>query len=166
MSKHEVIHFNRNLPFWPNSFGRLVGVRHDVERALEDLFDDFKISDLKEHLGKNADVRVLVDFKEDAKSYNLIAEVPGIDAKDLEVEFKDGFLTLKGEKKTEKKEEKEGYFHQECSYGSVSRTISIPDDADVDSAVAEMKHGVLTLKIPKKEAVAPNVKKIEIKTAK
>lgn len=162
MTKHNLIHLGRHPHLWRGRFGNFFEAPRDLERAFEDWFGDAKLGELKDTFSKFGDVRIPVDFKENDKGFTLTAEVPGIDAKDLTLEFKDGFLTLKGEKKSEKKEEKEGYFHQECSYGVVSRTIELPENADVDAAKAEMKHGVLTLSIPKKEAPIEGTKKIEI----
>jgi len=66
-----------------------------------------------------------------------------------------GVLTVKGEKKTEAKTEKEGYKRVERTYGSFYRRFSLPDSADGEAISAKCKHGVLEIVIPKREAVKP-----------
>ena len=71
-------------------------------------------------------------------------------------------LTIKGERKEEKKEETAAYIFRERSYGSFRRSLTLPTEVDVDKAEAEFENGVLKLTLPKSEAVKP--KSIEIKT--
>jgi HSP20 family protein len=74
----------------------------------------------------------------------------------------EGYLTLKGERKQESREDKGGYFRQERSFGSFQRVIGLPANADLDAAKAEMKNGILTIEVPKKAAPKVEEKKIEI----
>lgn len=132
------------------------------DKWFDDVFDDDRFHALKAQFGKMGDVMVPVDFHESDSEFVLTAEIPGVDAKDLDIEFRDGLLTIKGEKKTETKDEKKGLYHSEISYGSVMRTIAVPDHADIDNAKADFKDGVLTMKMPKKEALVEGAKKIAI----
>jgi HSP20 family protein len=96
-----------------------------------------------------------VDIKEEKDSFVIFADVPGVDGKDIEVNMEDGILTIKGEKDTEKKEEREGYKRIERSYGSFYRRFSLPDSADAEKISAKCNNGVLRVTIGKHERVQP-----------
>ena len=100
------------------------------------------------------------DITEGEKEYTVIAELPGMDEKDLNVTFTDGILTVKGEKKQESEDKGETYHRIERRYGSFQRSFRIPDHIQADKIEATYKDGVLKLTIPKSEESEP--KKIEI----
>jgi HSP20 family protein len=104
-----------------------------------------------------------VDIAETAKGYEITAELPGIDEKNVEVKFADGMLTIKGEKKDEKEEKKENYYLSERSYGSFQRSFRVPDGVDADKVEAAFKNGVLTVTLPKTPEAQKIEKRIEIK---
>ena len=103
-----------------------------------------------------------VDVKEEDNQFVIIADIPGVDPKDIEVTAENNMLTIKGERKTESEEEKEGYKRIERSQGTFYRRFSLPDTADVDKIRADSKNGVLQLTIPKRESVKG--RKIEVKS--
>ena len=84
-----------------------------------------------------------VDIKEEQDSFVILADIPGVDPKDIEVHMENGMLTIKGEKESEKKEEREGYKRVERSYGSFYRRFGLPDTADAEKITAKSNHGVL-----------------------
>lgn len=96
-----------------------------------------------------------VDIKEEKDRFVIIADIPGVDPKDIEVHMENGMLTIKGEKETEKKEEREGYKRVERSYGSFYRRFSLPDTADAEKITAKSNNGVLEVRIGKQEQVQP-----------
>jgi len=96
-----------------------------------------------------------VDIKEDQGCFTITADVPGVDAKDIEVHAENGMLTIRGERDTRKKEEREGYKRIERSYGSFFRRFTLPDTADTDKITARTANGVLTVTIPKHERLQP-----------
>ena len=96
-----------------------------------------------------------VDIKETEKEFKILADIPGVDPKDIEVHMEDGVLTIKGEREVKKEEEKEGYKRVERSYGSFYRRFSMPDTADAEKISAKSVHGVLEVTIPKQEKVQP-----------
>ena len=96
-----------------------------------------------------------VDIKETDDSFVIIADIPGVDPKDIEVHMENGVLTIKGEKETEKKDESEGYKRIERSYGSFYRRFSLPDSANAEKITANSNHGVLEVTIAKQEKVQP-----------
>lgn len=143
------------------------------QNEMNRLFDDFfgmsgmpGLFDRPEPALRGAfDFAPALDVKETEKSYVIVADVPGIDAKDVNVTVSDGYVTIKGEKKSDSKEEREGYFRQERSYGSFQRVIPMPETANLDKADAKVKDGVLTIEIPKKAEAQTTQRKIEIKSA-
>jgi len=96
-----------------------------------------------------------VDIKEEKDAFVIVADIPGVDPKDIEVHMENGMLTIKGEKESEKKEEREGYKRVERSYGSFYRRFSLPDSADPDKISAKSNNGVLEVRIGKQEKVQP-----------
>ncbi|ARO88373.1 heat-shock protein Hsp20 [Nitrosospira lacus] len=104
-----------------------------------------------------------VDIKEEADKFVLLADLPGVKPEEIDVSMEDGVLTIRGEKRTEAKTEKEGYKRVERTYGSFYRRFSLPDTANSDAISAKTNHGVLEIVIPKREAVQP--KKINVTSA-
>lgn len=100
------------------------------------------------------------DVKETADAYVFKADVPGLAEKDVEVQLTGNRLTISGKREEEKKEEKETYYTVERSYGSFSRSFTLPAGVDAEKASADLKDGVLTVSVPKKPEVQP--KKIAV----
>ena len=112
----------------------------------------------------NAAFSPRIDVKEDDASYEISAELPGLEEKDIEVSVDDGTLVLRGEK-SEASEKKEGkYFRQERIYGRFERAFHLPDGVQDDAIEAKFKNGVLTLHLPKKEEAKKVVRQVEVKT--
>ncbi len=102
-----------------------------------------------------------VDVSETDGHVIVRAEVPGMEKDDINVTLSDGLLTIHGEKKQEKEEEKENYRFVERRYGSFSRSVRVPDGVDAEKIEASYKDGVLKVSIPKGESEI--TRKIEIK---
>jgi len=108
--------------------------------------------------------RVAVDIREENDAFYVDAEVPGLSAEEVKVDVEKNVLTLSGERKVEK-EEKEGTFRRvERHYGSFSRSFSLPETVDTESISADLRDGVLELRLPKKEAPTP--KQISVNVGK
>lgn len=100
-----------------------------------------------------------VDVKEEDKAYMIEADIPGVDPENIEVTHENGVLTIRGERKEERKEEKDNYHRIERFSGLFSRRFTLPDAADVDGVEANMSNGVLKIRIPKREtAVSRRIK--------
>lgn len=132
------------------------------------LFDDFFRGGLpmRPEWGREAmafDPRVNV--YETEKEFRVSAELPGLEQKDIEVEVTEGGLALRGEKKMEHEEKKDGYRTIERSYGSFHRQVPLPADVDASKAGAEFKNGVLTVTVPKLPEAASKRTKIEVKAS-
>jgi HSP20 family protein len=102
-----------------------------------------------------------VDISEDDHRYVVTAELPGSTKDDITVELKDQVLTIRGEKRNEREEKKEQSRWIERSYGSFSRSFTLPSNAAADRVKAEFNNGVLTVEVPKAEEAKP--KAISIK---
>jgi HSP20 family protein len=103
-----------------------------------------------------------LDMYETGSEVVVEAVLPGVKPEEVDVQVTGNVLTIKGERKEEKKEETAAYIFQERSYGSFCRSLTLPTKVDVDQAKAEFENGVLKLTLPKSEAVKP--RSIEIKT--
>ncbi|MFZ2063440.1 MAG: Hsp20/alpha crystallin family protein [Candidatus Binatus sp.] len=85
----------------------------------------------------------------------VIAEIPGIDPKSINVSGQGHTLTIQGERRRETSTEATGYHRRERSFGEFSRSIQLPEQLDIDKAAASYDAGILTVKIPKAEAAKP-----------
>ena len=102
-----------------------------------------------------------VDVKEEDSRFVIAADVPGVDPADIEITMENGVLTIRGERKAEKREDGgNGYRRVERLYGTFYRRFSLPDTADAEHISASGKNGVLEVVIPKKAAVQP--KRIQV----
>jgi HSP20 family protein len=102
-----------------------------------------------------------VDIFEDSEAISVRAELPGMKPEDVQISVENNVLTLSGERKLERSEEREGYHRIESSYGVFSRSFVLPESLKADEVEADMNEGILTVRIPKKAEVAP--KRIQVK---
>ncbi len=102
-----------------------------------------------------------VDISEDENAFTLLADIPGVDPKDIEISMEKGVLTIRGERQSENIEEKENYRRVERQSGQFYRRFTLPDSADADKIEAKSEHGVLTVTIPKQEVAVS--RRIEVK---
>jgi HSP20 family protein len=103
-----------------------------------------------------------IDIKETKDSIVVKAELPGIEEDKVDVEIMDNVMTISGEKAEEKVEEGEGYHYKESHTGTFQRSFSLPADVKAEKAEADMKDGILTIKVPKIEP--KKAKKVSIKS--
>ena len=106
-----------------------------------------------------------IDMSEDEKAYKISAELPGIDAKDIDVSVSGDMLVLKGEKRQEKEETDKNYHFSERSYGSFQRAFELPASVDRNKVAADFSKGVLTITLPKTAEAQKPAKKIEVKSS-
>jgi HSP20 family protein len=103
-----------------------------------------------------------LDVIEEEDQYIVKASLPDVDPNQIEVTLTDNVLTIRGETKHEQEQEKKNYHMRERRFGSFMRQVSLPMPVESDKVEAMTEHGVLTLHLPKAEAVKP--KKIAVKT--
>ena len=126
------------------------------EKLFDEIFEEKGVSTYKRVFSPQMNVR------ETAEKVIIEAELAGIDKKDVKVKYEDGILKISGEKKMERKEEKEQYYMREIEYGNFERSIPITDDyIKADTIQATFKDGVLTVEIDKAEQ--KKAREIEVK---
>jgi len=99
-----------------------------------------------------------IDIIENGNKFKIKADVPGMRAKDLEVSIADSAVTIRGERVDEQNEDGDTYIRRECHCGAFSRTIALPEEADVDKASVSFEQNVLTVEVPKGAAKSPELK--------
>ena len=131
----------------------VLSLRDEVNR----LFDDFFTGGFLTTPAKTQWVPAL-DVSETDTQVIVKAEVPGMDAKDIDVSLTGDTLTIKGEKKEESSTQEQNYYRMERRYGSFQRVLSLPASVDPAKVTAEYKNGVLSIKMERKEhAKARNI---------
>ena len=101
-----------------------------------------------------------VDVYDNDNSFIIQVELPGLEKKDIEIDVKDGVLTLKGERSSDKEWKDEKYYRRERAFGKFQRAFKLPSDIDPEKVKADFKNGVLKIEIPKPEIQKP--KKITV----
>lgn len=92
-----------------------------------------------------------VNIRQTEKEIVIEAELPGVTAKDLQINLSENSLSLRGERKSESQKEEGDLLRQEVSYGSFSREITLPTAVKAEEAETSLKNGLLTIRVPKKE---------------
>jgi len=106
-----------------------------------------------------------VDVAEKEKEYEITAELPGMDEKNIEIKLSNGTLTIKGEKKEEKEEREKDYYVSERRYGSFVRSFQVPEGVDTGNIEATFAKGVLNVKLTKTTEAQKSEKTISVKAA-
>ncbi len=138
---------------------------HDyMDRWLDDMGFGFDLPVMGTRLLASSDFSPRLDVVETEKQYRFSVELPGLSDQDIDLSVDDGVLTIKGEKKTEVKEnESDKPMRVERHYGAFARAFTLPKDADEEAVDATFDKGVLTITLGKTEA-ADQRRKIEIKS--
>ena len=134
----------------------------EIERRLESLFDRSPFSRSQEGIPAQQ-WYPQVDISEDEKEYSIKADLPEVAKTDVKVSFREGVLEIAGERQQEKKETTRRFHRTERTYGAFMRSFTLPAAAEGERAKAEFHDGVLTVRIPKSEKLAP--KAIEVKVS-
>ena len=103
-----------------------------------------------------------VDIYETENELVLKADLPDVNEKDLDIRIESNILTIKGERKLEEKVKEDNYLRVERTYGSFSRSFSLPSMVDSGSIKADYKNGVLTVELPKRAESKPRQVKINV----
>ena len=135
-------------------------------RELEDFFNRYNRGlGLSRASGSNGDAvswRPAANISETEDEYLIRAELPEVEKKDVEVSVHDGVISIRGERRLEKREEGEKQHRIESFYGSFARSFSLPADVDEKAIHAESKDGVLTVHLPKTEEQKPRPVEIKV----
>ncbi len=134
----------------------------DLERMTR-LFDEIFPRTLRGEIESFGSWSPAVDIYETPEEVVIEAEVPGVEKDNIKIEYANGVLTIKGERKMEKEIKEENYHRLERSYGVFQRSFSIPSTVDPEKITATYKNGVLKIELPKQERAKPKEIKIEVK---
>lgn len=141
---------------WDDPF---VDLQREVNQAFEDLFRGFRAAPSR---GEGAAmVAPRLDIDEDDEAIQISAELPGVKMEEVDVSLEDDVLTIRGEKRRERRDERARV--SERSYGAFQRTIQLPFAPDPDEVQAQFENGVLMITLPKRER-AHAARKIEVRT--
>jgi HSP20 family protein len=148
-------------------------MRREMERVFANFDNEFGLSPFRRSLFDivpseryAAATNVLaVDVTEKDGGFEIKAELPGVDEKDIEVKLVNGGLLIRGEKKEEREEKDTGYVMSERSYGSFERYFRLPEGVETDKIAAIYKQGVLTVTLPKTKEAKLQEKKITVQAA-
>jgi len=162
MFENRLVPWQRRRPMpatMPRVFG---GLQEEINR----LFDDFWGEAATPLSGvRSSIVSPRVDLSESEDAYQISAEMPGLKEDEIEVNFSDGVLSIKGEHKAES-ERKDALYHvRERSYGSFQRSFRLPESADVEKIGARFEDGVLSIAVPKRAEAKAQARRIAIEKA-
>ncbi len=125
---------------------------------LDTVFDDFFNSPAA---SENRTWNPASDIHDNGKSYVVEMEMPGVKKEDVKIEVRNNVLSIEGTSNNEKKVDRKDYYLSERSYGTFRRSFNLSDAVNAESINAELKDGVLTLELPKREEAKP--KQINVK---
>ena len=151
-------------PRQPVSNAEQEEAHHSLKRDINALVDKFveKIGNLDLPWQDN---EAKSDVVQAGDAVEISIELPGMDLADIDLSISGDMLVVKGEKKVERQEEKQGYFLSERAYGQIYRAIPLPPSLDTDAAKADLKNGVLTISIPQSDEARSSMKKISVNKA-
>jgi HSP20 family protein len=162
-----------DIPSTTQAWTPFLSLRREIDRLFDDFDGGFWRSPFRSAFavepfgqrGMTWAATPAVDVVESEKAYEVSAELPGMDEKNIQVNLSNGNLTIKGEKQEEKEEEKKDYYLQERHFGSFERCFQVPEGVDANKIEATFNKGVLKVTLPKKAEAQKPEKKIEIKAA-
>ena len=134
-----------------------------LREAMNRLFEESFLRPDLFGVGETAASALPLDMYETENDVVVKASVPGVKPEDIEVTVTGDLLTIKGEFKSEERTEKQNFIRQERRYGSFCRQLGLPASVDSGKAEASFENGILTLNLPKVEAVKPKTVKVVAK---
>jgi HSP20 family protein len=150
----------------------LESLRRQVDRLLE----DFHLSNLHLPLARNgfeaephwrrellSSTLPVVDIAEEEKSFELTAELPGMDEQNIKIKLSNGSLIISGEKKAESKQKNNNYCLSERHYGAFERVFDLPKGVDPERIEARINKGLLSISLPKKPEASKAEKILQIR---
>jgi HSP20 family protein len=147
------------------------GLRNQVDRLFHDFQTGFlqapsyrSLLDIEPFWRRDFGFNVTpaIDIVEKDKAFEVTAELPGLDAKNIDLQLSGNVLTIKGEKQEEKEEKTKDRYVSERRYGSFRRSLQVPDSVEVDKIEANFKSGILTVTLPKSPEAQKKQKTIPV----
>jgi HSP20 family protein len=151
----QIERYRNRHPVYIRPFFGFRGFRGDLDRV----FTDFIGDNTEERLGV---FNPAVDLVDTGESLQVKVELPGVKKEDVQITLKDDVLIIKGEKKVEREEKDENRYYVERSYGSFSRTLTLPTPVKTDEIKAGFEGGILEITLPKDEEVKTREIKVEV----
>jgi HSP20 family protein len=140
------------------SWGHMDRVLHNMKNHWP-----FQLSDDNAYSQTDLILNPKVDIKENEKAYEISAELPGLDVSNINIDVADKMLTISGEKRTERSQEKEANYHMmERRYGYFKRSFMLPESVKQEEIKARFKKGILHITVPKSESGSVAQHKIKI----
>jgi HSP20 family protein len=136
-------------------------LRQQMDRLFEDLIHDTHEVSLLPKL-EDATWAPAVELKETDTSVILQAQIPGVDAKDLDIQVSQDAVSISGEYRKEQKTEEKGFYRSEFSYGQFQRIVPLPVRIDNAAISSEFKNGILTLTLAKMAGTTPKIVKVNL----
>ncbi len=153
----------RKVPVKQEEARPLDVMSRDMGRLFDEFFKGFGMAPFRA-FGEEWNVfSPQLDMVETETEVKVSAELPGLDENDVEVSLSQGLLMISGEKREEREEKGENYYHTERSYGSFRRSVALPCEIKEDEVEATFKNGVLTVTLPKTTTGQP-CKKVTVKS--
>src|SRR5213080_2939750 len=156
-SPMEVLTTMRTIARW-EPFRNVTTLQDQINRLFNDAFD---------RTGEDSNLSAwapAVDIYETEQELVVKADLPDVDPKDLDIGVENNLLTIRGERKFEKKVSEENYLRVERSFGSFARSFTLANTVNTDAIKADYQNGVLTLTIPKREEAKPKQIKVNVAT--
>lgn len=137
-----------------------LGLSPNIREEFKQAFDTFNKLAQYDDAGDQSNVVTSqwaprVDIKEEANRFVILADIPGVDPKDIDISMDKGILSIKGERKAQTALENDRYTRLERSRGTFYRRFSLPDSADAEGIKATGRHGELEISIPKRPETTP-----------
>lgn len=145
----------------PDMFAPIAFMRREMDRLFDQAGANFWNGNGAGANGLTPDM----DIAETDKDIQIVADLPGVDVKDVDVSLANGVLTIRGEKRSERDEKKADFHLQERSFGAFTRRISVPEGCDPNQVKAEFANGVLKVTVPKPAEAQAAAAKIKITKA-
>lgn len=158
-----------------SAVGSLLQLHQEMDRLFDDVWHSFGIPGTSRLTRPNSlfgqslvgghsldTIRAKLDVSGSEKEYEISVELPGLSEDDIQIELNTNTLVVKGQKQEEKETKGKQYYRVERNVGTFQRTLSLPDDADKEAISANMKNGLLIIKIPRKALPQDEVKRISI----
>jgi HSP20 family protein len=172
MSRHDTIEESptSNVPAKTGGLqalsDNLIDPFNRLRSEFDRMFDDFPLRSFAPTIARrlHSFSGPALEFKDKDSEYELVAEVPGMKADDIELKVAEGVLRLSGERKDEREEKGNGFMFSERTYGHFERSIQLPSGVDETKITASATNGLLTVHLPKTQESRQREKTIPIKT--
>jgi HSP20 family protein len=163
---------NRDLTPWaggrsPSPFGRdpFADFRRQMDRLFDDFFVPMEPRSFAQPAAQGGRMAMWpsLDLHETEQAYEVTAELPGLEQKDVDINLREDALVISGEKRQERTEEDKGRHYTERSFGRFERVIPLPTEVDPERVEATFNNGLLKITLPKNPRARETSRRIEIR---